>query len=136
MQTANHGTNRSRHTDRIGAEAAALRRAIPRFTRGAWGLYAAQEMGAGEVVWALSGETSRTPTRTSIRVGPGVHVEDTIGIRMNHACRPSVRISGRDVVALRDLAVGDELTFDYRDTESPVSHPFVCGCCGRMIESA
>ena len=135
MQNTNHGMQCNRHADGIGPEAA-MRRAIPRFTQGAWGLYAAQAVRVGEVVWVLSGEVSKTPTRTSIRVGPGVHVEDPVGIRMNHACLPSVRISGRDVVALRGLSTGDELTFDYRDTESPVSHPFVCGCCGRMISTA
>ena len=55
---------------------------------------------------------------------------------LNHSCRPSVRIDGLRVVAVRDLVAGEQLSFDYDATEWSMASPFRCGCghCdGRMI---
>ncbi len=49
---------------------------------------------------------------------------------LNHACDPSVFVdtSALNVVVVRDLAVGDELTFFYPATEWTLAVPFDCHC--------
>ena len=49
---------------------------------------------------------------------------------MNHGCRPNVRIDTerRAMVALAEIAPGDELVFDYNSTEWDMAEPFACRC--------
>jgi hypothetical protein len=44
-------------------------------------------------------------------------------------------VDGRRLVALRELAAGEELTFDYNATEWDLAEPFRCSCgaCGGSI---
>ncbi len=51
---------------------------------------------------------------------------------MNHSCQPNTHFAGRQVVALRDIAEREELTFDYNSTEWEMAEAFVCECghCG------
>lgn len=48
----------------------------------------------------------------------------------NHSCDPNLRLdfSTWQFVTLRDLAAGDELTFNYLTTEYEMSSPFDCQC--------
>lgn len=46
----------------------------------------------------------------------------------NHSCDPNTRYCGLDVVASRDIAVGEELTFDYADCYNEAITPFACKC--------
>ena len=43
---------------------------------------------------------------------------------MNHSFTPSTRIDGHNVVALRDIKVNDEITFNYNDSELKMANPF------------
>jgi hypothetical protein len=87
-----------------------------------------------DVVWDLNGfEITNSPTRTSIQVAEGVHVEDKVGSYVNHACDPSCEVSGTKLVALRGLRPGDEITFDYSKSESMMASPFTCRCCSKII---
>ena len=80
-------------------------------------------------------DISDKPTRTSIKIGEGKHVEDSlIGAYINHNCEPSCEIRGNLVVALRDLRRFEEITFNYLINEDKLAHPFVCGCCGKDIK--
>ena len=90
--------------------------------------------------------TSTTTKRyTSVQVSADDHIElNSDFVYMNHSCDPSVDVithpgasteaSGRkwsghiDVVARRDLAPGDELTFFYPNTEWEMDQPFDCFC--------
>lgn len=48
---------------------------------------------------------------------------------INHSCEPSAGIRGQvTLVARRDLAVGDEVTFDYATTDSRPYDEFDCTC--------
>ena len=38
------------------------------------------------------------------------------------------------VVARRDIAKGDEITFNYNDTEAKLASPFNCNCCDKLIK--
>lgn len=46
----------------------------------------------------------------------------------NHSCDPNCGYDGLNVVALRDIAKGDELTLDYADFCSETSAEFPCAC--------
>ena len=60
----------------------------------------------------------RDPSRTSIQVHDGFHVEHEEGL---------------SVVALRDLKEDEEVTFNYNENEDVLANPFECKCCGKMI---
>lgn len=55
---------------------------------------------------------------------------DQPGKYVNHSCDPNseVRTEGRSafIVAVRDIAVGEEITYDYDFGEGPM-HPCACG---------
>jgi uncharacterized protein len=60
---------------------------------------------------------------------------------VNHSCEPNCGIRGSIlVVAMRDIAVGEEITFDYAMCDSSPYDEFVCECgeptCRRLITGA
>jgi hypothetical protein len=71
------------------------------------------------------------PTYRSIQLAPDAHVED-IGILryLNHSCRPNCLIDTTTpgLVAGRDVAAGEELTYFYPSTEWDMDRPFRCRC--------
>ena len=98
------------------------------------GVHARKPLSKGWVLWDLTnGKVVREPTRTSIQVSEGFHVEDEIGSRINHSCQPSCKINAFFVIALRDIKEGEEITFDYNKNEDIIASPFKCNCCGKMI---
>ena len=104
---------------------------------GSWGVYAQQPAKQGETVYVLRPFLSRVePTRTSIQIRDGFHVEDKVGQYINHSFNPTCKIEGFSVVALRDIAWGEEITFDYTLNESVVSSPFVCKETGNPVGEA
>ena len=46
----------------------------------------------------------------------------------NHSCAPNTIYRGLDVVALRDIAAGEELTLDYADFCNDTAAAFDCRC--------
>lgn len=46
----------------------------------------------------------------------------------NHSCAPNTRYDGLDVVAVRDIAAGEELTLDYGELVNEEAEPFHCRC--------
>jgi len=98
------------------------------------GVFLKGNCGKGTVVVDLaSGKLVREPTRTSIQVGDGFHIEDEVGCFINHSCQPSCKIETFSVVTLGDLSEGEEITFDYSDNEDTIASPFECKCCGKII---
>ena len=101
---------------------------------GMYGVFALSDISAGTTVRKLSTDChADKPTRTSIHIGKGQHVEDPIGIYINHSCKPTCKVSGSSIVTIDNLKKGDEITFDYRDSEITISSPFTCLCCGKAI---
>ena len=43
---------------------------------------------------------------------------------MNHSFNPNTKINGKNVIALKDINIGDELHFNYNDNETNMSCPF------------
>lgn len=98
------------------------------------GVYTRRDIGEGSIVADLvDGKLIQKPTRTSIQVGQGFHVEDEIGSCINHSCQPSCEIRSFLVIALRDIGEDEEVTFDYNESEDEIASPFKCECCGKMI---
>jgi hypothetical protein len=87
---------------------------------------------AGQVIARIpdSGRAPR-PTYRSIQIGLDAHVED-IGVLcyLNHSCRPNCQIdtTSLSLVAGRDIAPGEELTYFYPSTEWAMDRPFRCLC--------
>ena len=46
----------------------------------------------------------------------------------NHSCDPNCQYDGLNIVALRDIGAGEELTLDYAHFCSETSEPFQCHC--------
>ncbi len=95
---------------------------------------------AGTVLFRIAGFVTRTPTKYSVQIGRNLHVDqngtvdETDCVRrfywryMNHACEPTTRIDDRQVIALRDIASLEAVTFDYNTTEYDMAEPFQCNC--------
>jgi hypothetical protein len=98
-----------------------------------YGLYATKSYEKDSIIFTLSGEILHAPTRESIHIGNNLHVIDTNGSFLNHSFTPSCKINQLDVIALHDIAVGDELNFNYNENELEMACPFtidnilVCG---------
>jgi hypothetical protein len=87
---------------------------------------------AGQVVARFIGCTELgAPTRYSIQTGLATHIDD-LGIlaNLNHSCAPSAIVDTEHLtlLAARDLAPGEELTFFYPSTEWEMTYPFPCHC--------
>lgn len=114
---------------------------------GGLGLFAAMPVAAGSTVFAIDGVLQPAPDRYSVQVDVASHLHpfpeqlargeaaDLPWWFLNHSCRPTVRIEGLGVIAIRDLAAGEQLTFDYDATEWSLDAPFRCGCgqCGGRL---
>ena len=101
---------------------------------GGKGLFATKYYKRGEIVHTLSGAILYNPTKYSIHIGNNQHIEDIYGIYINHSFQPTVLISGKNVVAKYDINYGDEITFNYNESELSMASPFytehgdyVCG---------
>jgi len=94
-----------------------------------FGLYTTKKYAKGEIIFILSGTEFNKPTRESIYVGKidgnHIHVHDKFGQYINHSFTPSTTINGYNVVALQDLDIDTEITFDYNINELPMSSPFI-----------
>jgi hypothetical protein len=98
----------------------------------------------GEVIYHIAGyRSTETPTYQTIQVGRAQHIEE-LGViaYLNHSCRPNTLIDvvRLDVIAARDGAAGEELTFFYPSTEWEMDRPFICLCgapqCVRLVAGA
>ena len=94
------------------------------------GLFAIEPIGAGEVVAVKGGHIVDTATvralppdlrETDIQIAENLHLAaldddefEAVMLFVNHSCDANVGIAGNVVlVAMRDVAAGDELTLDY-----------------------
>lgn len=88
------------------------------------GLYATKKYKKDETIFVLSGTEYNKPTRETIRIDNDKHIYDDYGIYMNHSFNPSAYINKYDVIALVDINIGDEITFNYNDNEIDMAAPF------------
>ncbi|CAO3633253.1 unnamed protein product [Cunninghamella echinulata] len=85
----------------------------------------------GSVIVDLKGLTPGPKRYSSVQVSKTEHVElNSDLVFMNHSCDPSMHmdVDRMAIVALKDLKVGDEMTFFYPSTEWDMAQPFACWC--------
>ncbi|WP_190093882.1 SET domain-containing protein-lysine N-methyltransferase [Streptomyces melanogenes] len=107
---------------------------------GEYRLIACESLRAGAPLFWVDGETTDVPSRYSVQVDEGVHLDLPEGVGqeeimdvyfwrfMNHSCSPNTRIVGRQVLAVTDIGAGEEITFHYATTEFALAEPFDCRC--------
>ena len=96
------------------------------------------------IVYEFEGEVIDEPTRTSIQSYDDIHLEDDLKIAtfINHRCKPNTRVEklrkkrGRKIrfIALKNIEIGEEISFNYNTTEYKLSHPFKCNCHDKLIK--
>jgi len=105
------------------------------------GILAVQPIRAGELVAAWGGTVvpaalmhlvSTELTKLSVQIEDDLYlVEDRPGpgAYINHSCDPNAGIAGSHlVVAMRDIAPGEEVCFDYAMTDGSPYDEFECAC--------
>lgn len=106
------------------------------------GSYAAEPIRAGETVAAFGGWVVDEPGLASLpaeRVSRTMQIDDALylapgetpehGDFVNHSCDPNCGLMGATVVvAMRDIAVGEELCFDYAMSDGSDYDEFDCLC--------
>jgi D-alanine-D-alanine ligase len=138
----------------IAAGIARHEREQPRFERGAngisgFGIYAKSDLKRGEIVFRGEERQARLVTRAHVlnawpadeidvfrqyamAVGNGVSMlwdkDPREWAPQNHSCDPNTGYCGLNLIALRDIHRGEELTLDYGQLGNPDAAPFQCGC--------
>lgn len=98
------------------------------------GLYAEQPYQRGDVLFELRGPIKANATSTSIQISEAKHIEDAYAQYINHNCDASAKIVGRKVIAQKDLVANNEITLDKNEMADELQKPFVCNCCGKLIQ--
>ena len=76
-----------------------------------------------DIVFVLTGPVKDTPCKYSIEIGENRILDDD-GVFMNHSFDPSCKIDGKNVVAVKNILIGDELCFNYNESETHMACPF------------
>lgn len=96
---------------------------------------------AGEAVAAFGGWVASAEQFAQLEAstqGLSIQIDDDLflvapvgsdGDRVNHSCEPNCGMRGGNVVvAMRDIAVGEQLTFDYAMSDGSSYDEFECNC--------
>lgn len=107
-----------------------------------WGSYANERIASGEAVAGFGGwmvDQATLAGMSADRRSRSIQVDNDLylvsgavpepGDMLNHSCEPNCGINGSAVVmAMRDIEVGEELTFDYAMTDASDYDEFTCLC--------
>ncbi len=110
--------------------------------KGGWGVYAREWIRAGELLIVWAGEV--VPGEQLVRLSAierryTVQVEEDLYLvtvrdpepadLINHSCNPNAGLSGQiALTAMRDIAPGEEVCFDYAMTDGSPYDEFPCAC--------
>jgi len=101
-------------------------------TDGQRGLFAIQDVKAGDILVTYDGPIIDCPTRYSIQIDEDKHIEGTeeSNAFLNHSCSPNAYVDWNGVClrALRDIMAGEEVTCNYLTTDWELHEKFVCRC--------
>jgi SET domain-containing protein len=105
------------------------------------GVFAREGIARGSVVLYLKGTISTEPSKYTIQLEDQRHLNpsaagdtsedlDYCWVYLNHSCEPSSYVKPTEFTlrALRDIAPGEEITFNYLTTEFEMAVPFNCTC--------
>jgi hypothetical protein len=106
---------------------------------GEFHVLALRPVAPGGVVLRIEGVITDRPSRYSIQVAWDEHIAregedlETLLDRypwlfLNHSCDSNAMVRGRDLVAIRSILAGEEITFNYNTTEYDMAAPFACHC--------
>ncbi len=91
-------------------------------------VFAARSFETGEFIEYFAGYVITERTRYSLFLS-GQHIEPTGSLKyLNHSCDPNTQFESRNLVALRPIETGEELTINYKTIETELSNPFQCNC--------
>ena len=88
------------------------------------GLYATKNYKMNDIIYKLTGLEYTSPLRETIYIGDNKHIFDEYGKFINHSFNPSIYVNKYDLIALHDIKIGDEITFNYNDNEINMASPF------------
>ena len=100
---------------------------------------------ANDIVQCFTAKEYLTaPTYLSVQVSDNqhIHLEPEFLQYLNHSCEPNIFLNTEQgsIIALRDIAMGEEICFFYPSTEWTIAQVFDCRCktksCLGMIEGA
>ena len=133
-----------------GADAADAPLFVAETARTGRGLFTRRAFQRGELVFSMLGERRVYRSRTAedahryenwLSIGPDLFLDPAEPfVFANHSCEPNLGTSGElDFIALRPIAPGEELTFDYSlaSDERPWTMACACGVpgCRKVIRS-
>jgi len=116
-----------------------------------WGSFAIEPISKGEAVASFGGfVTSKEELKNFDveRISRAIQISDDLylvsgpspepGDQINHSCDPNCGLMGATiVVAIRDIAIGEELSYDYAMSDSDDYDEFTCECkslnCRKVI---
>ncbi len=84
----------------------------------------------GEYIIDLPVDAMAEPDMYSLEVIPGVHIDcsrSQVG-SINHSCDPNAAVRKGAIVAWSCINEGDQITIDYKKTETKLAVPFDCTC--------
>lgn len=107
-----------------------------------WGSFATEPIAAGEVVAGFGGwvvDRLVLATMSHDRQARSIQIDDNLylvsseerepGDMLNHSCEPNCGLLGSQLlVAMRDIAAGEEITFDYAMCDTSDYDEFRCLC--------
>ena len=108
-------------------------------------LYSRSLFKKGAVILYAMGVTVKQTNKYSIQLDLDLHLEPThksydfaeadshLWPFLNHSVNPNTRFIGRELLATRDIASGEELTFNYNANEWDMSEPFTCIESGSLV---
>lgn len=103
-------------------------------------LVALRNIARGARLFRITGRETATATKYSVQVSAVLHLDQECAhdefelVRkyfwryLDHACEPTTMIRDREVIAVRDIAEGEGVTFHYCTTEYDMASPFACLC--------
>lgn len=109
------------------------------FSQGHHRVIAEREIASDDIIFTLRGTEQDHPSKYSIQIADKLHLisqvqdlNDTASHwrYINHSCEPNARVcvESRTLKALRPIAAGEEITYNYCSTEFEMSDPFICRC--------
>lgn len=92
-------------------------------------LVAKRPFNSGELILPLLGKLTTQSYRT-IQIDISTHLKGPLIAFMNHSCSPTAIVDAQtlQLVAARELRIGEEITFFYPSTEWKMVRPFQCLC--------
>ncbi len=90
----------------------------------------------GEVLFKVTGRLVSRPDRYSVQLAARRHVtpDGAPWSLVNHSCEPNARLdcARQQIIALRPILLGNEVSWNYLTTEWELISPFHCTCASEL----